>query len=186
MSRRAAASRGLFDFLSVVHQSRMRQAPQSNVFATPSVSPASRAPPRAAWRFRPAFCVDSCDRRYFPLMRGSARRPRCARPSVPRARPGSSAPADSASAGRRRYCRRENAFLYAGMRANCTCKAEPRRAGAGRLNPDTRSVATWSPPPTGCSPIPAAGAATARPGILTPIASYPGLTGRSPLPAQAR
>ena len=70
----ATSAEGLFDmFFGGLKQPR--QAPQANFFADPSqqnqpAAPASR--PVAYGGSGPAFCVRSCDGKYFPLTRGNA------------------------------------------------------------------------------------------------------------------
>src|SRR5262245_52949880 len=74
----AASAEGLFDFLfgglTKQQQRPAQQPPQSNFFTDPfgiNAQPAQPARPAVA-SSGPAFCVRSCDGRYFPLMRGLA------------------------------------------------------------------------------------------------------------------
>jgi Protein of unknown function (DUF2865) len=182
----AASAEGLFDFLfGGLEKPQRRQAPQENLFADPfgtgqqAVPPPSRS---AAAGSGPAFCVRSCDGRYFPLMRGTASPAQICQAFCP-ASPtkvffGSSI--DSAYAGNgERYAESDNAFLYRKeLRASCTCNGRD---------------------PAGLAPIDLALDSSLRPGDVvattdglvaysgnrtasgqgpefTPVASYPGLT----------
>ena len=72
---RAASAEGLFDFLFSGAPKQQRQAPaQANFFADPfglNSQPAPQ-PRQVASGSGPAFCVRSCDGKYFALMRGNA------------------------------------------------------------------------------------------------------------------
>src|SRR5258708_34066068 len=73
---RVASGGGRFDFLSGgIQKQRQRQAgPQANFFADPfGLNQQPAPPPRAAMASGsgPAFCVRSCDGKYFPLLRGN-------------------------------------------------------------------------------------------------------------------
>jgi hypothetical protein len=70
---REASAEGLFDlFFGGLQKQQQHQAPpQANFFADPNQQPAS--PPRpVASGGGPAFCVRSCDGKYFPLTRSNA------------------------------------------------------------------------------------------------------------------
>src|SRR3979490_1880002 len=118
---------GFFVFLfGGAPKPQSHQAPQSNVFADPFGLSQQAAPqPRAVAGSGPAFCVRSCDGRYFPLMRGSASPAQMCQAFCP-ASPtkvffGSSIDSASAATGER-YADSENAFAYRKeMRADCTC-----------------------------------------------------------------
>jgi hypothetical protein len=71
----AASAEGLFDFLFAGPQKpQQRQSPtQATIFDPFGTNPQAPPPARAAAASSgPAFCVRSCDGRYFPLMRGGA------------------------------------------------------------------------------------------------------------------
>src|ERR1700687_2582257 len=76
LAPRLAAAEGLFDFLfgGIQKQQQQKAPPQANFFADPFGVNAPAAPaPRMASSSGPAFCVRSCDGRYFPLTtRGNA------------------------------------------------------------------------------------------------------------------
>src|SRR3954468_22701080 len=71
-----ASAEGLFDFLFAPQKQQQRQAPaQANFFADPFGLNQQSAPPKpvATAGSGPAFCVRSCDGRYFPIStRGGA------------------------------------------------------------------------------------------------------------------
>jgi hypothetical protein len=88
-------------------------------------------PPRpVAASSGPAFCVRSCDGKYFPLMRGEASPTQMCQAFCP-ASPtkiffGSSIDSAYAATGER-YADSENAFAYRkALRADCTCKGRCR------------------------------------------------------------
>src|SRR3984885_12407654 len=79
LAPRVASAEGLFDFLlgGAQKQQQQRQAPpQANFFADPfglNQQPPPPPPrPVASSGSGPAFCVRTCDGRYFPLARGNA------------------------------------------------------------------------------------------------------------------
>ena len=122
-----ASAEGLFDFLFGGMQKQQKAPPQANFFADPFGStPQPAAPSRPVVASSgPAFCVRSCDGKYFPLMRGSASPVQMCQAFCP-ASPtkvffGSNI--DGAySAGGERYADSENAFEYRKtLRADCTC-----------------------------------------------------------------
>jgi hypothetical protein len=91
-------------------------------------NPESPPPPRpAVVSAGPAFCVRSCDGKYFPLMRGAASPAQMCQAFCP-ASPtkvffGSSIASAYATTGER-YADSENAFAYRkALRADCTCNA---------------------------------------------------------------
>src|SRR6266481_10083313 len=70
----SVSAEGLFDmFFGGFQKQQQRQAPpQANFFADPFGQNQPPAPPRPiASGGGPAFCVRSCDGRYFPLARGN-------------------------------------------------------------------------------------------------------------------
>ena len=128
----SVSAEGLFDFLfGGTQKPQGRQAPaQANFFADPfginqPAHPTSAPATRVAGS-GPAFCVRSCDGKYFPLtMRGNASPVQTCQAfcpaSVTKVFYGSNI--DSAAAGNgERYADSENAYAYRkALRADCTC-----------------------------------------------------------------
>lgn len=100
------------------------QRQQPSLFGNVFNNNTQPAPPVAA-STGPAFCVRSCDGKYFPLMRGAASPTQLCRAFCP-ASPtkiffGSNIDNAYAAAGER-YADSENAFAYRkALRADCTC-----------------------------------------------------------------
>src|SRR3981189_2649728 len=127
----SVSAEGLFDmFFGGGQKQQTRAAPaQANFFADPFGTNPQPAPPAAAPRVAgsgPAFCVRSCDGKYFPLtMRGNATPVQMCQAFCPASATkvfyGSNI--DSASAGSgERYADSENAYVYRKtLRADCTC-----------------------------------------------------------------
>src|SRR5882724_2289689 len=125
------AAEGLFDmFFGGGQKQQARQAqPQANFFADPfgnnqpQAQPAPAAPRVAG--SGPAFCVRSCDGKYFPLtMRGNATPVQMCQAFCPASatKVFYGGNIDSASAGGERYADSENAYAYRKtLRADCTC-----------------------------------------------------------------
>jgi hypothetical protein len=177
----AASAENLFDFLFGGAQKQQHQAPaQANFFADPSQQPAP-APTRSAGS-GPAYCVRSCDGRYFPLARNNATPVQMCQAFCP-ASPtkvffGSSIDNASSASGER-YADSENAFAYRkALRADCTCNGRDA-AGlapvdltldtslrAGDIIATTNGLVAYSGIKVGVNQ-------TAE---FTPVASYPGLT----------
>jgi hypothetical protein len=102
------------------------QKQQPSLFGNIFNNNAAPAPPRpVAASSGPAFCVRSCDGKYFPLMRGAASPTQLCQAFCP-ASPtriffGSSIDHAYAATGER-YADSENAFAYRkALRADCTC-----------------------------------------------------------------
>ena len=183
----SVSAEGLFDFLfGGVQKQQTRQAPaQANFFADPFGinQPAHPAPaPRVAGS-GPAFCVRSCDGKYFPLtMRGNASPVQTCQAfcpaSVTKVFYGSNI--DSAAAGNgERYADSENAYAYRkALRADCTCNGRsPSGLAPVDLTLDTslRSgdvVATTD----GLVAYTGVRLGADQTAEFTPVASYPGLT----------
>ena len=179
-----AAAQGLFDFL-FGGLTRQRQAPpQANFFADPfGTNPQPVPPPHPAYAGSgPAFCVRSCDGRYFPLMRGSASPAQMCQAFCP-ASPtriyfGSSIDSAAASNGER-YADSDNAFAFRKeLRADCTCNG---RTPAGLAQADLSLDSSLRPGDV----IATTDGLVAYSGVkngngqlaeFKPIASYPGLT----------
>jgi hypothetical protein len=130
LTPRMAAAEGLFDFLfgGVQKQQQQKTPPQASFFADPFGTSQQAAPaPRAvaSGGTGPAFCVRSCDGRYFPLARGNATPVQMCQAfcpaSITKVFFGSTIDSASSSNGER-YADSENAFAYRkALRADCTC-----------------------------------------------------------------
>ena len=187
LAPRMASAEGLFDFLfGGIQKQQQRQAPpQANFFADPfGLNQQPAPPPRpVASGSGPAFCVRSCDGKYFPLTRAATpRRCRCARRSVRRARPRCSSAAPSTARRPRngeRYADSENAFAYRkALRADCTCNGrDPAGLAPVDLTLDTSlrpgDVIATTNGLVAYSGVKVGAGQTAE---FTPVASYPGLT----------
>ena len=183
LAPREASAEGLFDlFFGGLQKQQQHQAPpQANFFADPSQQPA--APPRpVASSGGPAFCVRSCDGKYFPLTRGNASPVQMCQAFCP-ASPtkvffGSNIDNATAISGER-YADSENAFAYRkALRADCTCNGRDA-AGlapvdltldaslrAGDVIATTDGLVAYSGIKVGNNQSPE----------FIPVASYPGLT----------
>jgi hypothetical protein len=189
LAPRAASAEGLFDFLfgGPQKQQQQRQAPpQANFFADPFGNNQQPAPPPRAVASGggsgPAFCVRSCDGRYFPLARSNASPVQMCQAFCP-ASPtkvfyGSNIDGASSSSGER-YADSENAFAYRkALRADCTCNG---RDAAGlapvdlTLDTSLRSgdvIATTD----GLVAYSGVRLGLGQTAEFTPVASFPGLT----------
>jgi hypothetical protein len=186
----SVSAEGLFDmFFGGGQKQQARQAaPQANFFADPfglnqpQAQPAPAAAPRVAGS-GPAFCVRSCDGKYFPLTtRGNATLVQMCQAFCPTSATkvfyGSNI--DSASAGNgERYADSENAFAYRkALRADCTCNGRsPTGLAPVDLALDTslRSgdvVATTD----GLVAYTGVRLGAEQAAEFTPVSSYPGLT----------
>jgi Protein of unknown function (DUF2865) len=192
----AASAEGLFDFLfGGLQKAQQHQAsPQANFFADPfGTNPQASPPPRPAVASSgPAFCVRSCDGRYFPLMRGSASPVQMCQAFCP-ASPtrvffGSSIDSAYAANGER-YADSENAFVYRKeLRANCTCNG---RGPAGLAPVDltldsslrpgdvvatTNGLVAYSGSRANSGQSSSGQGSSGQNSDFIPVASYPGLT----------
>ena len=118
-----SAAESLLDFFFGGGQ-KQQQPPPS--FGNPSNNNPQSPPPRpVVVSAGPAFCVRSCDGKYFPLMRGAASPAQMCQAFCP-ASPtkvffGSNIDRAYAATGER-YADSENAFAYRkALRADCTC-----------------------------------------------------------------
>src|SRR5258708_9423425 len=182
-----ASAEGLFDFFfgAQKQQQQQKAPPQASFFADPfGVNQQSApTPPRAVVAGSgPAFCVRSCDGRYFPLARASAAPVQMCQAFCP-ASPtnvffGSNIDGAYSSSGEH-YADSENAFAFRkALRADCTCNGRdpPRLAPvdltldtslrAGDVIATTNGLVAYSGVKVGINQ-------TAE---FTPVASYPGLT----------
>lgn len=186
---RPAIAEGLFDFLfggaQKQQQQQQRQTPpQANFFADPFGLNQQAAPPQrqAVSGSGPAFCVRSCDGKYFPLMRGNASPVQMCQAFCPASTTkvffGSTIDGASSTTGER-YADSENAFAYRkALRADCTCNGrDPAGLAPVDLTLDSslRSgdvIATTS----GLVAYTGVKLGVDQTAEFTPVASYPGLT----------
>jgi hypothetical protein len=183
---RMASAEGLFDFFfGGIQKQQQRQAPsQANFFADPFGLNQQAAPPqRVASGSGPAFCVRSCDGRYFPLTsRGGASPVQMCQafcPATPTKVFFGSNIDGASSANGERYADSENAFAYRkAMRADCTCNGrDPAGLAPVDLTLDTSLrpgdvIATTN----GLVAYSGVKVGVNQTAEFTPVASYPGLT----------
>jgi hypothetical protein len=184
---RMASAEDLFSFLfGGAQKQQQRQAPaQANFFADPfglNQQPAPPPRPVASADSGPAFCVRSCDGRYFPLARGNAtpvQRCRAFCPASPiKVFFGSNIDSASSSTGER-YVDSENAFAYRkALRADCTCNGHD---SAGLAPVDLTLDTSLRPgdviaTTTGLVAYSGVKVGVNQTAEFTPVASYPGLT----------
>lgn len=184
LAPREVSAEGLFDmFFGGLQKQQQRQAPpQANFFADPFQQNQPPAPRQAASGGGPAFCVRSCDGKYFPLTRSNASPIQMCQAFCP-ASPtkvfyGSNIDGATSVSGER-YADSENAFAYRkALRADCTCNGRDA-AGlapvdltldaslrAGDVIATTDGLVAYSGIKVGNNQNP----------DFTPVASYPGLT----------
>ena len=180
-----ASAEGLFDlFFGGLRKQHQASPSLANFFADPfqqNQQPAT--PPRpVAEGGGPAFCVRSCDGKYFPLTRGNASPVQMCQAFCP-ASPtkvfyGSSIDSATSATGER-YADSENAFAYRkALRADCTCNGRDA-AGlapvdltldaslrAGDVIATTDGLVAYSGIKVGNNTSPE----------FIPVSSYPGLT----------
>ena len=186
----SVSAEGLFDmFFGGIQKQQARQAPpQANFFADPFGNHQPQAQPAPAARVAgsggsgPAFCVRSCDGKYFPLTtRGNATPVQMCQAFCPASATkvfyGSNI--DSASANGERYADSENAFAYRkALRADCTCNGRSPTGLAPvdlALDNSLRSgdvVATTD----GLVAYTGVRLGAEQTAEFTPVSSYPGLT----------
>ena len=183
------AAEGLFDFFFGGAQQRpQRDVPQqASPFVDPFASqqnPPAQLPTRSASAggSGPAFCVRSCDGKYFPLMRGLASPAQMCQSFCPASATkvffGSSIDGAYSQTGER-YADSENAFAYRkALRADCTCNGrEPAGLAPVDLTLDSSLkagdvVATTD----GLVAYTGVRLGQEQSAEFTPVASYPGLT----------
>jgi Protein of unknown function (DUF2865) len=184
LAPRGAFAESLFDLFFGGFQKRQHQAPsQANFFADPfGPNQSSPPPPRPiSSGGGAAFCVRSCDGKYFPLSRGNASAAQMCQALCP-ASPtrvffGGNIDGAMTATGER-YADSENAFAYRkALRADCTCNG---RDAAGLapldLTLDTSlragDVIATTDGLVAYSGVRIGNSQTAE---FTPVASYPGL-----------
>jgi hypothetical protein len=181
---RMASAEGIFDFFFGGFQKQQQAPAQANFFADPFGLNQQPAPPQrtVASGSGPAFCVRSCDGRYFPLPRGNATPVQMCQAFCPASATkvffGSSIDGAYASNGER-YADSENAFAYRkALRADCTCNG---RGPAGLASVDLTLDNSLRPGDViattdGLVAYSGGRAGTGQTAEFTPVASYPGLT----------
>jgi len=187
LAPRIASAEGLLDFLfGDSPKTQQRQAsPQANFFADPfglNQQPAPPPRPVASSGSGPAFCVRSCDGKYFPLARGGSTPAQMCQAFCPASATkvffGSTIDGASSSNGER-YANSENAFAYRkALRADCTCNGrDPAGLAPIDLTLDTSlrpgDVIATTNGLVAYSGVRVGAGQTAE---FTPVASYPGLT----------
>jgi hypothetical protein len=182
---RLASAEGLFDFFFNPQKQQQRQAPaQANFFADPfglNQQPAPPPRPVATAGSGPAFCVRSCDGKYFPLLaRGGATPAQMCQAFCPASATrvffGSSIDGASSATGER-YADSDNAFAYRkALRADCTCNGrDPAGLAPVDLGLDT-SLRPGDVIATSSGLVAYSGTGANQSAEFTPVASYPGLT----------
>lgn len=173
-----ASAEGLFDLFFGGLQKQHQTPSQANFFADPNQQPAPPTRPVSG----PAFCVRSCDGKYFPLTRSNASPVQMCQAFCPasptRVFYGSNIDSATSATGER-YADSENAFAYRKtLRADCTCNGRDA-AGlapidltldaslrAGDVIATTDGLVAYSGIKIGNNNSPE----------FIPLASYPGLT----------
>jgi uncharacterized protein DUF2865 len=184
---RIASAEGLFDFLFGGAQKQQHRQSAASFFADPFGLNQQAAPPQpprpvAAGGSGPAYCVRSCDGKYFPLMvRGNATPAQMCQAFCPASATkvffGSNIEAASSSTGER-YADSENAYGYRkALRADCTCNGrDPAGLAPVDLTLDS-SLRQGDVIATTDGLVAYSGkAGGSQTGEFTPVASYPGLT----------
>jgi len=178
----SASAESLFDLFFRGLQNRRQALAQASFFADPFGQNPPPAPRPVASVAGPAFCVRSCDGKYFPLARGNASPVQTCQAFCP-ASPtkvffGSNID-NATTVNGERYADSENAFAYRkALRADCTCNGRDA-AGlapvdltfdtslrAGDVIATTDGLVAYSGIKLGNTQSPE----------FLPIASYPGLT----------
>jgi hypothetical protein len=185
LAPRMASAESLFDFFfGGIQKQQQKASPQASFFADPfGLNQQPAPPPRpVASGSGPAFCVRSCDGRYFPLARGDATPVQMCQafcPASPTKVFFGSTIDSASSANGERYAQSENAFAYRkAMRADCTCNGrDPAGLALIDLTLDTSlrpgDVIATTDGLVAYSGVKAGAGQTAE---FTPVASYPGLT----------
>jgi uncharacterized protein DUF2865 len=186
LAPRMASAEGLFDFFfgGAPKQQQQKDPPQASFFADPFGLNQQPAPPprQAASGSGPAFCVRSCDGKYFPLARGNATPVQMCQAFCPASATkvffGSTIDGAYASNGER-YADSENAYGYRkALRTDCTCNG---RGPAGLAPVDLTLDTSLRPGDVIATTNGLVAYSGVKAGVnqtveFTPVASYPGLT----------
>ena len=183
----AASAEGLFDFLFGSAPKQQQPSPAVNSFADPfgfnQPQPATPKPATSGGGRYAAFCVRTCDGKYFPVLaRGGATPAQMCQAFCP-ASPTkifSGTSIDNATSGNgERYADSANAYAYRkALKADCTCNGrDPAGLAPVDLSLDTSlrsgDVIATSSGLVAYSGIRVGNEQTAE---FTPVANYPGLT----------
>src|SRR6476620_6204293 len=181
---RVASAESIFDFFFGGFQKQQQRQGQASFFADPfGLNQQPAPPPRpVASASGPAFCVRSCDGKYFPLARGNASPVQICQAFCPASATkvffGSSIDGAYASSGER-YADSENAFAYRkALRVDCTCNG---RDPAGLAPVDLALDTSLRPGDVIATTDGLVAYSGVKVGVnqtaeFTPIASYSGLT----------
>jgi hypothetical protein len=180
---------GLFDFFFGGMQQRpQREVPQTNSYVDPfsaqqnGPAPSNVPSTRSAGGSGPAFCVRSCDGKYFPLMRGAVSPAQMCQAFCPATTTkiyfGSSIDGATSQTGER-YADSENAFAFRkALRADCTCNGrEP--VGLARVDlalDNSLKAGDVIATSDGLVAYTGIRLGNEQAAEFTPVASYPGLT----------
>ena len=180
-----ASAENLFDFLFGGLQKELQKPAGANFLSDSSGANSQAASPSrqlASGGSGPAFCVRSCDGKYFPLARGNATPVQICQAFCP-ASPtkvfyGSSIDSAATASGER-YADSENAYAYRkALRADCTCNGrDPAGLAPVDLTMDSSlrrgdMVATTD----GLVAYSGVKVGNSQTTEFTPVASYSGLT----------
>ncbi len=180
-----ASAEGLLDFLFGGLQQLQQRAtqPQGSLTDPFGINPQPAPLPRAtAGGSGPAYCVRSCDGRYFPLSRGNATPVQLCQafcPASPTTVFYGSSIDNAASSSGEHYVDSENAYAYRkALRADCTCNG---RDPAGLAPVDLALDTSLRPGDVIATSDGLLAFSGARVGVgqaaeFAPVASYPGLT----------
>lgn len=180
LAPRMAAAENLFDFLFGGLAKELQQPSRE---ASPPADGQQAAPQSrvaAAGSSGPAFCVRSCDGRYFPLTRGATSPAQMCQAFCPASTTkvyfGSSID-DAYAADGEHYADSENAFAYRkALHADCTCNGrDPAGLAPVDLSLDT-SLRPGDVVATADGLVAYSGPRGGGSSDFTPVASYPGLT----------
>src|SRR6476661_821648 len=182
---RMASAGSLFDLFFGGNQKQQKGSTLANFFADPfGLNQQPAAPPRPVTSGSgPAFCVRSCDGRYFPLTsRGNASPVQLCQAFCPASTTkvffGSTID-NASSAGGQRYADSENAYAYRkALRADCTCNG---RDTAGLASVDLMLDTSLRPGDVIATTDGLVAYSGVKIGVnqsaeFIPVASYPGLT----------
>lgn len=189
LAPRMAFAEGLFDFFFNGGQKQQQRSPQSpaiSAFADPfglNQPAAPPAPRRASSGRYAAYCVRSCDGKYFPLLaRGGSTLAQMCQAFCPASptRVFSGGSIDNAvSTNGERYADSENAYAYRkALKADCTCNGrDPAGLAPVDLSLDT-SLRAGDVIATASGLVAYSGirVGASQSAEFTPVADYPGLT----------